>query len=202
MKKLLKLFIILTSLVIFGIISIYVYTGKDMVLDSVVYSFINRYFMNDNITIFIKIITWFGGVIGIPIVCIILMFIFRDRKINTLMVINLIMVIIINNILKILFMRARPDINPLIVETSYSFPSGHSMIAMAFYGYLIYIINIYKLNVKVKYFFTILLSVLILVIGISRIYLGVHYVSDVIGGFCFGIVYLITYISIVNKITR
>lgn len=202
MKKYIKWIIVLVCLFIFSFIAIKVYTDSNMIIDNILYDFIEEYFIKDKMTTFIKIITWFGGTIGIPVVCLLSLFIFRDKKINTSIVVNLIIVTIINNLIKIIFMRARPDINPLVIETSYSFPSGHSMISMAFYGYLIYIIYTHKNNIKVKWLLITLLSILILLIGISRIYLGVHYASDVIGGFCFGIAYLIIYISILKKVTR
>ena len=121
------------------------------------------------------------------------------------MVVNLIIVIIINNFLKILFMRARPDINPLIVEVGYSFPSGHSMVAMGFYGYLIYLTwDITKHHSKtfLKVAMTVILTCIIILIGLSRIYLGVHFASDVIAGFVLSIAYLICYITIMFKLIK
>lgn len=73
------------------------------------------------------------------------------------------------------------------------------MVSMAFYGYLIYLIYKYVKNKYLKYISIILLSILICSIGISRIYLGVHYTSDVLAGFMISISYLIIYISAVNK---
>ena len=73
------------------------------------------------------------------------------------------------------------------------------MISMAFYGYLIYLIYKYVENKYVKWILISLLSVLICLIGVSRIYLGVHYTSDVLGGFLISISYLVIYISAVNK---
>lgn len=95
--------------------------------------------------------------------------------------------------------RSRPTEFRIVEETGYSFPSGHSMVSMAFYGYLIYLIYKYVENKYVKWSSIVLLSILICSIGISRIYLGVHYTSDVLGGFLISISYLIIYISATNK---
>ena len=202
MNKYVKWVAMLFCLFIFSFIAIKVYTDSDMVIDNVLYSFIDEYFISEGVTPFVKVITWFGSTIGIILMGILSLFIFRDKKINTSIVVNLIVVTMLNNLLKIIFMRARPDINPLVIENSYSFPSGHSMISMAFYGYLIYIIWTHKDNKKVRWILTILFSMLILLIGISRIYLGVHYASDVIGGFCFSISYLIIFVYVCKKILK
>ena len=84
----------------------------------------------------------------------------------------------------------------------YSFPSGHSMISMAFYGLIIYYVWKNVKNIKIRNITCILLSILILLIGISRIYLGVHYASDVLGGFIISIAYLIVFITITNTIAE
>ena len=74
------------------------------------------------------------------------------------------------------------------------------MVSMAFYGYLIYLIYRYIKNKYIKWLLIVLLSILICLIGISRIYLGVHYTSDVLGGFLLSISYLVVYISLIKKI--
>ena len=73
------------------------------------------------------------------------------------------------------------------------------MVSMAFYGYLIYLIYKYVKNKYIKWSLIVLLSCLIVGIGTSRIYLGVHYTSDVLGGFLISASYLVIYISAVNK---
>lgn len=73
------------------------------------------------------------------------------------------------------------------------------MISMAFYGYLIYLIYKYVKNKYLKWALITILGMLIISIGISRIYLGVHYTSDVLAGFLISISYLIIFVSVVNK---
>lgn len=202
MKKYLKWIISFICLVIFVFIAINVYNGNVMDSDGIIYGFINEYFINDRVTPVIKVITGIGDTICIVIITIICFIIFRDKKINLSIIINLINSVILNNLLKIIFMRPRPNINVLVQENTYSFPSGHSMISLAFYGYLIYLIYYYVSNKNLKWGLICLLSIVIFLIGFSRIYLGVHYVTDVIGGFCFSIAYLIVYISIYKKIIK
>ena len=112
---------------------------------------------------------------------------------------DLLGVTIINNLLKVIIARDRPNINRLVTETGYSFPSGHSITSMVFYGYLIYLIYKYIDTKKIKILLIIILSLLIVTIGFTRIYLGVHYTSDVIGGFLLGVAYLIIFIGVSNK---
>ncbi|WP_053366829.1 phosphatase PAP2 family protein [Bacillus sp. FJAT-27245] len=91
-----------------------------------------------------------------------------------------------NIFLKALFKRQRPDIEPLIVEQGFSFPSGHSMGSMIFYGAAAFLVFQYSKKAGTKAVGCGLLLLLIVMIGISRIYLGVHYPSDIIGGFTAG----------------
>jgi len=96
---------------------------------------------------------------------------------------------------KIAFHRPRPKL-AIYIEHSFSFPSGHATIAVAFYGFLTYILirNFKQWKTKVNIFF--IGITLILLLGFSRLYLGVHYVSDVWGGYLIGTLWLIISISI------
>ena len=146
-----------------------------------------------------KFITNFGGAIFVISLTTILFFVIKDKKIGISIITNLGIVTILNQIIKFIMQRPRPTEFRIIEETGYSFPSGHSMVSLAFYGYLIYLIYKYVKNKYVKWCSIVLLSILICSIGISRIYLGVHYTSDVLVGFLVSISYLIIYISATNK---
>lgn len=99
-------------------------------------------------------------------------------------------------IAKLIFHRARPS-GALVMESSASFPSGHATIAIAFYGFLAYLL---LREIKKYRILTLVISIIIiLAIGFSRLYLGVHYLSDVLAGYLMGAVWLAIGIKI-NKL--
>ncbi len=194
-----KWILFLICLILFLTLTKNVLEYQIMKQDITFYNILRKHFIKDTITPYMKIITNFGGATCLITITILLLIIVKNKKIGLLTLTNLVTISILNQILKSILRRPRPTEFRLINETGYSFPSGHSMVSMAFYGFLIYLI--YK-NIKNKYLKTILiiiLSLLIIAIGISRIYLGVHYVSDIIGGFLISISYLILYIKLINK---
>ena len=111
--------------------------------------------------------------------------------------VNLVCAVALNVLLKQLVQRPRPDGFRLIAETGYSFPSGHSMVAMAFYGLLAWMVWHYERDRFVRWLCVIGFGLVIALIGISRIYLGVHYASDVIAGFCVSLIWLALYTKLV-----
>lgn len=102
---------------------------------------------------------------------------------------------IFNYVGKLVVQRNRP-VNSVYLEYSFSFPSGHAMIAVIFYGFLAYILirNIKNWVNKVNVFF--ICFVVIFAIGFSRLYLGAHYVSDVWGGYLLGFLILTIVITL------
>ena len=168
--------------------------------DIIGYKIISTFLISDFATPIAKFITNFGGAIFIILLTVILIAVIKNKKIGLSILTNLAIITILNQLLKRILQRPRPTEYRIIEESGYSFPSGHSMISMAFYGYLIYLIYKYVENKNVKWILISLLSVLICLIGISRIYLGVHYTSDVLGGFLISISYLVIYISAVNNV--
>ena len=105
-----------------------------------------------------------------------------------------------NIALKRAFDRARPTIEHLVVVKTLSYPSGHAMSAMAFYGFLIYLVFKIKMNHWLRIFLTLLFASFIFFIGLSRIYLGVHFPSDVLGGFIAGLIWVAFCVVLFNII--
>ena len=175
-----------------------VFEKEIMKLDILGYGLIST-IISENITPIAILITNFGGAITLIGLTIIFLLIMKNKKMSFSILLNLVIVTFLNIFLKNIIQRPRPDDFRLINETGYSFPSGHSMISMAYYGYLIYLIFKFVKNKKLKTFLITFLCILILTIGLSRIYLGVHYTSDVIAGFVLSVSYLIIYTSIIKK---
>ncbi|WP_312113282.1 phosphatase PAP2 family protein [Brevibacillus reuszeri] len=98
---------------------------------------------------------------------------------------------VFNLLLKWLYRRERPSIQRLIEESGYSFPSGHSMAAFLFFGMMAMLLTLFVVSRAAKAVIILIAAVLILLVGISRIYLGVHYPSDVLAGFVAGGVWLV-----------
>ncbi|TXH60676.1 MAG: phosphatase PAP2 family protein [Bacteroidia bacterium] len=98
--------------------------------------------------------------------------------------------VLVNGYLKYFFQRPRPTLDALIHENSYSFPSGHAMNGFMFYSLLAYFIYRETENLKLTFIITLICGFIILMIGISRVYLGVHYPSDVIAGYLAGFIWL------------
>ena len=131
------------------------------------------------------------------------MFFFFKLK-NKKFIIQLLGVLILsalaNIALKRAFDRARPTIEHLVVVETLSYPSGHAMSAMAFYGFLIYLVFKIKMYQWLRVFLALLFAALIFFIGLSRIYLGVHFPSDVLGGFIAGLIWVAFCVVLFNII--
>ena len=198
-KKNLKWFILLVCLVGFLKLAEDVFSKEILQADIVGYKLISSLLISDFATPIAKFITNFGGAIVLIGTTIILVISIRNRRIGLSIIVNLGIVTGLNIVLKQIVQRPRPTEYRIVNETGYSFPSGHSMVSMAFYGFLIYLIYKYVKNQYLKIGLITFLSILIISIGISRIYLGVHYTSDVMAGFCISVSYLVLYISSVSN---
>lgn len=192
--------ILLTMFVCFMLIGLDVSYNNIYELDSTIHDFAVS-IRSAPLTLFFKAITNFANPFVIGGISLLLLFLLKDKKRYTFaLFLNLGLTAILNLTLKYIFARERPDLTQsLIMETGYSFPSGHAMFSLAFYGYLIFLLG--KLNIKKSTYIpvSIGLGTIILGVCISRIYLGVHYFSDIIGGLLISTVYLIIFTYLVNR---
>lgn len=134
------------------------------------------------------LLSFLGSIKGLIVVSFFLVFILKSNKQRIFLFLDLIGSGLIINITKNIFLRERPIIGQNLLA-DYSFPSGHTFIAISFYGFLLYLVmkgkqsNYKKLKEGVLLF-------LIITIPLSRLILGVHYLTDVLGGITLGLAYL------------
>ncbi len=196
-----KYFIAILGLISFLYIS-YIVSIQDVVLfDTVVRKTV--YGLRSEILNFIFIpVTYLGNWQTVTLLALLLVLFQKTRKdIGIPFVVVSISSTVIYKIIKSIFKRPRPDeVFHLIEQGGYSFPSGHSMNCIVCYGILIYLVRRYVKSKKVTNVITVLLSILIICIGFSRIYVGVHFPTDVLGGWSLGITVLCISIIILEKI--
>lgn len=174
------------AFVIFLVLFILLKLNLIYYLDSTIYGIISSIICTP-LTVFFIFVTTLGGEYFLIIVTTFLLAFFRKRRFAFFISLNLLIAFLINFSLKLAISRSRPPIANMLQKASgYSFPSGHSMCSMAFFGSIFYFVYLYVKPSKLKKFILGTLPVLILLIGISRIYLGAHYFSDVLAGFSLG----------------
>lgn len=200
-KKFFRGFLLSLCITMFLIITFFVIKYDNLVIDQSIYNFFYN-FSSSQATVIFLIITFLASKEFIILMCLIFILIsLIKRKYQTsfLIILNIVISLLLNQTFKAIISRERPFELMIVNESGYSFPSGHSMTALIFYGYFIYLT--WKSNLKKisKILITILNIILILLVGISRIYLGVHYPTDVIGAYFLGLFYLILYINITNN---
>jgi len=191
-------------LIIVCILVFFIFLGLYLVdsvkgIDDLIYNFIIS-IKSDYMTNIMKFITFFGSTKFIVFLMIIFLILGLKRK-KVFNIINVIIIgeVILNNLVKIIVRRDRPELINLVHETSFSFPSGHTMVSVTLYGFIIYLISKSKLSNKLKTLFIVLLTLLITLIVISRIYLGVHYFSDCMAGIALALAYLLLCIEILER---
>lgn len=161
--------------------------------------------INPGITQFMSFITFLGKhTLLIPLnFALIAFFIYRkERWFATRIAALSLSSLLLMFTLKLFFQRARPDLPVIGDVRGYSFPSGHALISVVFYGLFIHMV---WHEVKIKWLRIVLiifLSILILLIAFSRIYLRVHYASDVMAGMAAGFIWLVVSLRIVHGIEK
>ena len=184
MKKkiiiLLSLFVVLTVCVLLDI------TG---VIDYNIYNILSTNEM-EFVTAFSNIVTSLASSQAIIIITLVLIFLLNTNHQRLFVIINTLISAGIIILSKNIFLRERPLIGSEILS-SYSFPSGHSLIATTYYGFLIYLLRRSKCKEEYKVIGTTFLTTLIVLICLSRLILNVHYLTDVVGGVILGLVILL-----------
>jgi len=169
---------------------------------------ISRYFISlrsDWLTSLMKNITQFGGAeFGGVIVFVILLFLtLKKRYMHAIALTLAVSVSYFASLsVKHIFSRPRPLASPLVPEDGFSFPSSHAAVGIALYGILMYFLISHFEKTWQKVLVAISGSALILAIGASRIYLAVHWPSDVIGGYIFGGLWLAILIYLIERRVR
>ncbi|MEP6699665.1 MAG: phosphatase PAP2 family protein [Bacteroidota bacterium] len=176
--------------------------SKQNAFDENVFTFISQY-RSPGFTQFMLGVTFLGKhtfLIPANLLLLVSCFILKNKwfaiKVATLSLSSLGLLLLLKNI----FQRARPT-GPLVPGiTNYSFPSGHSLMSVTFYGLLIYIAWHEIENRWLRITAIVLLCFLILMIAFSRIYLRVHYASDVMAGLALGFIWIILSLYILDNI--
>ena len=179
-----------------------IFENEQLTLDMVVYRLVILNLRSEPLTKIMMVITNLSSAYVLIAITIGTLLFVKNKKVGLCVASNLVITTLLNQLLKYIIQRPRPDGYRLIAESGYSFPSGHSMVSMAFYGLIIYLIWKMVKNKKIKYISCGILGLLIPMIGFSRIYLGVHYASDVIGGFAISIVYLLLFTNIARSVLQ
>ena len=173
--------------------------------DNSVFNFLDRY-RSPGITEVLTFFTFFGSINFLLPAYVLLSLYFIFFKKNTIRSFNITAIGLSSGLLlhliKRIFQRHRPP-NPLIENVSgFSFPSGHSFSSFTFVGVIIYMLWESKKSLAAKCIGTAVLFILAAIIAFSRVYLQVHYASDVIAGFCLSFVWLALCIFILERINK
>lgn len=193
------------ALLCFAFISFYVFNSmisdEALLFDTAIRNFIIG-LRNDLLNPIIIGITYLGNSKTIIFICLVFIILKKTRfKIGIPLSITVSCSWIIQTIIKEVVERARPPVeNFLIIQGGYSFPSGHSCSGLVFYGFLIYLVLHTAVDKTVYKIFKNVLIILILLLGLSRIYVGVHYPTDVIAGWSLGVAILTIAICILEKL--
>jgi undecaprenyl-diphosphatase len=189
---LLSVFVI--CILLFAWISYQVFALKNEKIDNDLLSFVSSTLESARLTVFIKDVTFFGAALFLKIVYgfIILLFVLLKKYRRALQIfVTGAGSFLLSDLLKLAFHRARP-LNSLIGPVEqFSFPSGHAIAAVVFYGLMAYLLSGTKFPRPAKIIGSFVLVAFSILIGFSRVYLHVHYPSDVLAGFCVGAAWLI-----------
>lgn len=197
--------VFLLALLLFGIIADEMVLENENPFDQVVFAHL-RSITNPSMTKLMVGVTFFGSSYFLFPAYIVLILFFLLLKKNRQLSWNIAAIAITSTIilfsLKAIFHRHRP-LDPLVQNVNgFSFPSGHSFSSFTLFGLLIYIMWNSRMNTALRWFLTVLAFLFACSIAFSRVYLHVHYASDVVAGFCLCIVWLGISFWLLKKLSR
>ncbi|HIR43399.1 MAG TPA: phosphatase PAP2 family protein [Candidatus Aphodovivens avicola] len=162
-------------------------------IDSAAYAVIVERLRADWLTPVMEAISALATPVSLVVLLLVIVAFAPGKRPGACAAVNLVLVFLLNQALKFAIQRPRPDGFQLAVEQGFSFPSGHSMVAMAFFGLLVWMVWRYEPDRATRIGCAAAFSAVIVLVGVSRIYLGVHYASDVLAGFCVSLAWLAIY---------
>lgn len=177
LKKNYRRYLFLIPLVLFIADYLLIVNGWMKIIDQFVFESL-RLFASDQLTEIFKIITNLGSFWGILIVIFLVFLV--NRKVSYICLGASIIQTSLNRVIKAIVRRPRPNVDVFIRESNFSFPSGHAMAITCLYGLLIY--YLYKSEIRYRKLLIVICVLIIVLVSLSRVYLGVHYFSDIIGG--------------------
>jgi len=193
--------LLLASAILVLYLAIDIAVSKNRTFDQEVFDYLQQ-FVTPGLTRFMLSITFLGNHMFLIPANIVLLAYFLTRK-NRWFSIRVIAValssLVLNFSLKFFIHRSRPEVPLVMKAAGYSFPSGHALMSVSFYGLLIFIIW-HEMKSRWKYFIIAILVALIGLISFSRIYLRVHYISDVFAGLAIGTLWLIFSFRLIKRL--
>lgn len=177
LKKNYRRYLFLIPLVLFIADYLLIVNGWMKIIDQFVFESL-RFFASDQLKEIFKIITNLGSFWGILIVIFLVFLV--NRKVSYICLGASIIQTSLNRVIKAIVRRPRPNVDVFIRENNFSFPSGHAMAITCLYGLLIY--YLYKSEIRYRKLLIVICVLIIVLVSLSRVYLGVHYFSDIIGG--------------------
>ena len=195
-----KLYIFISLIVLFIINTILVVTNKYVSFDNTIHNIVIK-LHSEVTTKVMKAFTFCGStsfIVGVAVGLFIIYLIKKRKEYAFSTVGVLIISTIINNVIKLIIRRPRPAYMT-VIENTFSYPSGHMMASTTLYGFFIYLLIKSHYSKKYKIIYSIVLGLLILCVGISRIYLGAHYFSDIFGGALMSLAILVFFSMINDK---
>lgn len=193
-KSSVRFWLLLSATLLFTVVVILVFIAGDTRTDNSVFAFISPY-RTEWLTSVMNFISFYGNhdfLVPANLALVIYFLLKKNKQLGLLTLVTALSSLGLMSLTKNIVQRHRPP-DPLVSGvTNYSFPSGHAFMSVAFYGLLIWLALAAVSNTWRRRIIIVLLLLLILTIGFTRIYLRLHYTSDVLAGFCLGTIWLIT----------